>query len=75
MPDSLKLGHVENRSQNEVVPDPDTVPKLVETKVRSPCESDAPAMALASGADSDAMADGEATATNDVPEKRDLGLD
>jgi hypothetical protein len=33
MPESLKSGHVENRSQKEVELDPDTVPKSDDTKV------------------------------------------
>ena len=75
MPDSLKSGHVENRSQKEVeLEPPDTEPKLVVTKETSPGERLAAEMALARGADSDAMAEGVATATKEEPgnERRHL---
>lgn len=67
MPDNWKSGHVENRLQNVAGLDPDTDPKSDVTKVTSPAERDAAEMALANGAESVAMADGVATATNEEP--------
>ena len=67
MPDSLNSGQVENRSQKEVELEPEDDPKSVEMKVRSPPVRPEDEMRLASGADREAMAEGEATATNEVP--------
>jgi hypothetical protein len=51
--------------------EPDTDPKSEATNVRSPADKPAEAMALASGADSEVMPDGAATATKADPENKD----
>jgi hypothetical protein len=63
----LKSGQVENRSQKEVAVEPELLPKSVEMKVKSPPLRPAEEIRLDSGADKEAMAEGEATATKDVP--------